>query len=93
MAEQTKPKRRGRPTGSANVATVVTVQASRCPNCQSTRRAEYGGRQVQEFAGVLSDGTPYTHIVRRRTRCLDCDQHRIDKTFENHPTENKSTSD
>ncbi len=82
--EENLKKRRGRPAGSPNVDTVIDVPASRCPICQSTRRSEYEGRMVQPYAG-MQNGSPYTHIVRRRTRCLDCGQVRIDRTFENHP--------
>jgi hypothetical protein len=32
-------------------------------------------------AGLRVDGTPYTAIIRRRCRCLDCGQVRIDKEY------------
>ena len=73
---------KGRPKGSPNVQAVVDVELSRCPTCGSTRRSEYLDRQVQQHSGVRSDGTHYNRIVRRRTRCLDCAQMRIDRTLE-----------
>jgi hypothetical protein len=59
---------------------------SQCPNkdCRSTRRGPYRSREVQAFAGE-HNGRPYTHIVRRRTVCLDCGQARIDRSYENWP--------
>jgi len=65
--------------GSKNATDVVVVQRSHCPKCGSSRRSEYWGRMVQKCAGLRPDGTPYTAIVRRRCRCLDCGQVRIDK--------------
>ena len=81
-----KTRPRGRPRGTKNLqAVVITVQPSRCPRCGSTRRSEYWGKTVQEYAGIDPEGRPYTHIIRRRCRCLDCGQVRIDKTYENRP--------
>ena len=36
----------------------------------------------QAFRGV-HNGQPFTHIVRRRTKCLDCGQFRVDRAYEN----------
>jgi len=36
---------------------------------------------VQKCPGLRPDGTPYAEIVRRRCRCLDCGQVRIDKEY------------
>jgi hypothetical protein len=76
---------KGRPNGARNVTDTQTVETSRCirPGCESTDRAPYGKRRVQAYAGVLADGTPYTHIVRRPTKCLACGQARIDRSYEN----------
>jgi len=78
-------KTKGRPKGSPNVSAVVDVQASQCPGCASTRRSEYLDRHVQEYAGTTNAGKKYNRIVRRRTRCLDCGQLRIDRAFEFEP--------
>lgn len=80
MSEKTK----GRPKGSPNVSAVVDVQLSQCPRCESTRRSEYLDRQLQEYSGT-NLGRKYNRIVRRRTRCLDCGQLRIDRAFEFEP--------
>jgi len=72
----------GRPAGSTNVRATATTTLSRCPSCDSTER-EVLGKTEQEYRGrEKSDGTPYTHIVRRRVRC-ECGQIRIDLTYEN----------
>ena len=80
----TKP-RRGRPPGQtmAPAPAVVTVPTSRCPKCDSTERTPYFGCTEQEHDGVDEKGRPFTHIVRRRTRCLNCGQARIDRSHEN----------
>ena len=61
-----------------------------CPKCGhstrrlstgSSRRSEYWGRLVQKCPGLRAGGTPYTAIIRRRCRCLDCGQMRIDKEY------------
>ena len=71
----------GRPKGSKNATDVVVVERSHCPKCGSSHRSEYWGKLVQRCAGLRADGTPYTAIVRRRCRCLDCGQVRIDKEY------------
>ena len=70
---------------------IVTTDAPRCPSCKSTRREEYTNKQVQQFAGLLPDGTPYSAIIRRNTKCLDCGQARIDRTYEFQPAKAKGT--
>lgn len=76
--------KRGRPVGSRNVRDVVDVPASRCPKCDSTRKTILH-RTDQEYGGIDPNGQPYTLIIRRLVRCLDCQQCRIDRTYENHP--------
>lgn len=73
----------GRPKGSTggNVD-VITVEPSRCRRCGSTRRSDYYGKTEQAFRGE-HNGQPFTHIVRRRTKCLDCGQIRVDRAYEN----------
>ena len=61
----------------------VDVQApTQCPKCGGARRAPYWGRQEQKYGGTTSEGRVYRRIVRRRTRCLDCGQVRIDRNYE-----------
>jgi len=71
----------GRPKGSKNATDVVVVERSHCPKCGSSRRSEYWGKVVNRCAGLRADSTPYTAIIRRRCRCLDCQQVRIDKEY------------
>lgn len=82
--------KKGRPKGSKNRRLPhAHAETTRCPACGSTRRAKYVNRNEHEFAGTDSDGRPYTHVVKRRTSCLDCGQHRIDRHFENRPSRPK----
>lgn len=74
-------KRRGRPAGSRNeVPAVIVIEPSRCPACGSLSRSEYWGRSVEKYDG-MHNGRRFRKIIRRRTRCLDCGQLRIDKQF------------
>ena len=90
MATKTKRTTRrgpGRPKGSKQtVPDFVNVEPSRCKRCGSTRRSDYYGKTEQAFRGE-HNGRPFTHIVRRRTRCLDCGQLRIDRAYESRPDE------
>ena len=75
----------GRPAGvksEKDPPVVELVTPSRCPRCGSGKRSDYWSRHVQEFAGVLPDGRPYTRIVRQRCRCSNCGQIRVDKRYE-----------
>lgn len=71
---------KGRPKGAKTrkypeVAGVLT----RCPKCDSTERGPYLTKTVQAYNGVhKATGEPFTGIVRRKTKCLACGQHRID---------------
>lgn len=62
---------------------LVDVPSAACPKCKSTNRERYTSVRTMAIAGTLKDGTRYTHIVWRRTRCQNCGQRRIDRTHEN----------
>lgn len=64
---------------------VVDAKATACPTCGSTRRERYFHTVERAIAGVDRDGKPYTHVVWRRTRCTDCGQVRVDRSYENRP--------
>ena len=84
--EPAKKPRRGRPKGSrTQPRDHQTVEPSRCPHCGSTEREAYSQTTSQEFAGETPAGDPFTHIVRRWTRCRDCGSPRVDRTFERRP--------
>jgi len=51
------------------------------PNCDRSRRSGHWGHMVQKCPGLPADGTPYSSIIRRRCRCLDCGQVRIYKEY------------
>ena len=86
MAKKTTPRKRGRPKGSrSKKVESVVVQESRCTKCGSTRRSKYINKRVLRLSGVRPDGTVYESVTWRRTKCLDCDQWRDDKTY-NEPT-------
>lgn len=77
------PRPAGRPAGSKNTKTTADAFPSRCPNCDSTERTPYTNTLEQPYCGIDAAGNPYTHIIRRNTRCEVCDTPRIDRTFEN----------
>lgn len=80
----TSPK--GRPAGSRTKnSPEVQAERSRCPKCGSTERTAYTSKHEQAYAGLDPAGEPFTHIIRQRTICVDCGQHRIDRTLENRP--------
>lgn len=79
----TKPK--GRPAGSKNIQRdECDVIGSRCKRCGSSRRRPYQSDPTTLRAGGTDPitGQPYTHVIWRRTSCLDCGQARIDKCYE-----------
>jgi len=78
------PKGPGRPRGSATARDVPVVEvqpASKCTRCGSPHRAEYEHRNVQKYSAALRDGRQYDEIIRRRTKCEDCGQARIDREY------------
>lgn len=77
-----KTKKAGRPAGSKNAKHVADAPASRCPSCDSTNRSKYGAITTVVSSGVDASGKPYTEIVWRTCRCLDCGQTRRDRSFE-----------
>jgi len=44
-----------------------------------------GGSARYWQATAVDNGQPFTHIVRRRMKCLDCGQFREDRACENRP--------
>lgn len=78
-----KTSKAGRKTGSKSKDyDTADAKQSRCQQCGSTRRARYS-RTDRIAATVDPDGLPATHVVLRWTHCLACQQHRIDRTWEN----------
>jgi len=83
-----RKKKPGRPAGSQNVTRdQAEAKPSRCKACDSTEREAYTKTDVQEFGGQDPNGRPFTHIVRRWTRCAACGQARIDLSYENRRAE------
>lgn len=68
-----------------NVKETAIVKPVCCRKCGSTERSVVAKLETLAVGGTLSDGTPYTHVVRRRVRCDNpaCGQLRIEKSFEN----------
>lgn len=58
------------------------VKKSRCPKCQSTDREAYHNVRELAIDSVTPDGERYNRVIWRRTRCKNCGQVRIDKSFE-----------
>lgn len=85
MAKPKSKSKAGRPQGSSNKPVEHAAgELTRCPGCQSTKRGPYTTKNVQTYVGEAPDGKPFTRILRRRTVCLDCGQHRIDRHYEYH---------
>lgn len=85
-ADASEPKKdAGRPEGSKNKSyDQATANPSRCRPCGSTERAPYMGSPVEhKITGVDLQGHHYTHVVFRRTKCLNCGQVRTDRSYEN----------
>lgn len=80
------PRPAGRPAGSKTTKNTADAFPSRCPACDSTERTPYTNTLEQPYAGIDAAGNPYTHIIRRNTRCEACGAPRIDRTFENRAT-------
>ena len=79
--------KKGRPKGAGNrQVDEVESPATACVKCGSTRRGTYFNRRTLDVAGVcFLTKKPYTSIIIRRTKCLDCGQHRDDRTLVNEP--------
>lgn len=77
--------KKGRPKGAKNRAVdEVEAPATACKKCGSTRRAPYSNLRTLQVAGIdTKTGQSYTAIEWRRTACLDCGQHRDDRTLVN----------
>lgn len=76
-------KKIGRPEGSPNREYLqADAPPSKCPACQSTERGPYVDKVDQPIVGV-HDGKPHTHVVWRGCKCLQCNQWRRDRSFEN----------
>ena len=82
--EPTEKKKPGRPAGAENRAyDTADSDVTRCAKCQSTERSPYSQRRATDFHNThLQDGKPYNRIVYRSCHCLQCGQHRRDRTFE-----------
>lgn len=81
-------KKVGRPVGSKTIdLDLVDTVATRCKVCASTARTKYEKAQTIEGDGVAPDGRPYTRVILRRTQCVNCGQHRIDRWYECHNTD------
>lgn len=77
-------RRRGRPAGAKNreVDVADAQPPTACIRCGSTNRAPYFNRRDLPIAGRHPVTCQlYQRIVIRRTRCLDCGQHRDDRHF------------
>lgn len=63
------------------------ARPSTCRKCGSTHRhAYFGSPQIRIFDVVQRrpDGTEFSRLIRRRTKCLDCGQFRFDLSYEFH---------
>lgn len=85
MAIKNKRKYGGRKAGTRNIKRNLycDVSVSRCPSCHSTDRPRYRDKPESLVVNEQKrpDGTPYNVIVLRKAFCLNCKQHRIDKSY------------
>jgi hypothetical protein len=82
MAKRKVAKKRGRPRGSkSKTIETVVVEPSKCRVCGSANRSKYINKRTLDLLGQRPDGTVYTSVTWRRTKCLDCGQMRDDKTY------------
>lgn len=83
MSEPKKKRSPGRPEGSPNVKPDQSeVTLSRC-KCGSTDRERYFGTPFELAYRGEKNGKPYTHVVKKRTKCKACGQQRLDIIYEN----------
>lgn len=77
-------KKAGRPEGSGNQEYDHGLAVeTRCRQCDSTDREPYDRKTETEYRGLDPSGNACTHIIRRWTKCANCGQARIDRTYEN----------
>lgn len=69
---------------------VAASVKSRCPKCDSTDREAYHNVKELPSRGKTADGRNYNLVVWRRTKCKNCGQMRIDRTFELQSAKKKS---
>ena len=67
--------------GQIQTKPIEDIQASRCPTCGSSERSEYSNRREHVHSGEY-DGKPFNRVVWRNCHCLNCGQHRVDRTYE-----------
>lgn len=86
-AAEAEQRGRGRPKGSANrEVDVVDSPVTSCQKCGGTRRAPYFNLRMIPTTGIdRVTGQVYVAVEYRRTKCLDCGQHRDDRTLVNEP--------
>jgi len=75
-------KKRGRPPGAKTLdRDVVDVVVSKC-KCGSTKRTPYCQSPKRLPRKRDPHGNPCNEVVLRHTKCLDCGQARIDRSYE-----------
>lgn len=81
MAETKNNK--GRPKDAKNAERGAVLVVAQCPGCKSSERERYRLVAVIEHGGITSTGIGYSHTVKRRTRCKNCQRVRVDTFLEN----------
>ena len=73
----------GRPEGSKTQDLPTSeVVKSVCKSCGSTKREKYFGTPIEFDISGERNGRPYNKLIRKRTRCADCGQQRLDSFYE-----------
>ena len=73
----------GRPKGSKTTTLVVEVAAICCPECGSYERTPYEWSRRVVVNRVRDDGTRVVVERRRKCRCLQCGEPRIEAYLQN----------
>jgi hypothetical protein len=61
---------------------------SQCRKCLSTEREAFFGSPIIRVFDIVQkrpDGTTFTRLVKRRTKCKACGQFRFVLSYEHHP--------
>ena len=78
-----KPAKQGRPRGAKTVDKPESVAGlTRCKACHSTERERYTNSRSVSTCGIDPEGKPYNRVTWRNTRCKNCGQVRVDKSYE-----------
>ena len=80
----------GRPIGSKTTTLIVEVPAVPCPKCGSYERTPYEWSRGVDGERTLEDGTVIVFERRKKCRCLDCKEPRIESHYQTSPSQHNA---